>query len=73
MAVKRKQKQYEFKSLKGAILALLITVFCVLILALVVKGTDISDETISALNQAIKIVSIFAGAFVAARSATEKP
>ena len=72
MAVKRKQKQYEFKSLKGAILALLITVFCVLILALVVKGTDISDETISALNQAIKIVSIFAGAFAAARGAMEK-
>ena len=33
MAVKRKQKQYEFKSLKGALSALLITVFSVLILA----------------------------------------
>ena len=72
MALKRKQKQYEFKSLKGAILSLLITVFSVLILALVVKGTDISDETISALNQAIKIISVFAGAFAASRSAAEK-
>ena len=72
MAVKRKKKQYEFKSLKGAVLALLITVFCVLVLALVVKGTSISDETISALNQAIKIISIFAGAIVASRGATER-
>ncbi len=72
MAVKRKQKQYEFKSLKGALAALLVTVFSVLILAVAVKGTSITDETISALNQAIKIVSIFVGAFVASRGAKER-
>lgn len=67
MAGKRKEKHYEPKALKGAVFALLITVFCVLILALVVKNAEISDETITMLNQAIKIISIFAGALVATR------
>ena len=71
MAGKRKQKQYELRSLKGAILALLITVFSVLILAVIVKSSDIKDETITVINQAIKIISIFLGAFVAGRG-TEK-
>lgn len=69
MAGKRKQKQYELRSLKGAVLALLITVFSVLILALIVKNSRMKDETITVINQAIKIISIFIGAFAAGRGA----
>ena len=67
MAVRHKKKQIDLGPLKGAFLALLITVFCVLILAVIVKNTEISDETITVINQGIKILSIFAGAFLASR------
>lgn len=67
MAKRRKRKQNELRPLKGAILALMITIFSVLILAIVVKNTDMPDETITVMNQVIKIISIFAGAFVASR------
>lgn len=68
MAVRQKQKkQLDLRPLKGAFLALLLTVFSVLILAIVVKNSEITDETITVINQGIKILSIFAGAFAASR------
>ncbi len=60
------------KVIKGAVIGLLVTVAAVLLLAVIAKGTDMSDETIAAFNQAIKIVSIFTAGLVASRGLTEK-
>ena len=57
--------------IKGAAVGLVITVAAVLVLALAVKGTNMDDDTISAINQVIKIASVFAAALVAVKGASK--
>lgn len=71
-AASKQQNGLALKVIKGAVLGLLITVAAVLILAFIVKSTDMSDETISAFNQAIKIASIFVAALAASKGVSEK-
>ena len=61
------QRNAVMKSLKGAIIGLVVTVLSVLILALIVKQGGVSDAAIGAVNQIIKVVSIFLAAFIASR------
>ncbi len=57
------------KSFKGAVLGLIITIMSVLVFAIIVKQFGISDGAISAINQGIKVISIFAAAFMASKNA----
>ena len=59
------------KSFKGAVLGLIITIMSVLVFAIIVKQFGLSDQAISAINQGIKVVSIFISAFAASKSAEE--
>jgi len=61
------------KALKGAIFALVLTIVAILVFALIVKQGDVSDGAINAVNQIIKVVSIFLAAFIAARAAEKAP
>ncbi len=63
-------KQAIFKSIKGAIMGLILSVVCVLIFALIVQQAAISAEAIAAVNQIIKVCAIFLAAFVASRKLT---
>ena len=54
------------KAIKGAIFGLIVTILSVLVLAIVVKQFGLSDEAISAINHAVKVLSIFVAAFIAA-------
>lgn len=61
------RKTAVMHALKGAIMGLVITVVCVLIFAVIVKQSGATDAAIAAVNQGIKIVSIFIAAFMASR------
>ena len=60
------------RTLKGAVAGLIVTVAAVLVLALIVKQTNMSDEAISAVNQVIKVASIFVAALIASRGLFER-
>ena len=59
------------KAVKGAIFGLIVTVLSVLVLAIIVKQFGLSDEAISAVNQAVKVISIFVTAFIATGNLTQ--
>lgn len=54
-------KQSIFNVIKGVLFSLIISVVLILILAVIAKYTDISDKTISAINQVIKVVALLFG------------
>ncbi len=60
------------KAIKGAIFGLIVTILSVLVLAIVVKQLGLSDEAISAINQAVKVLSIFVAAFIATNGLTDQ-
>ena len=68
----KNNKNIIFRVLKGSVLGLVFTVLAVLIIALVIKKSDISDEMISAFNQIIKIISIFIASYAAVKGLTEQ-
>ena len=65
------QKAAVGKSIKGAVFALVVTVVCVLIFAVIVKQAGLSNEEIGAVNQTIKVVCIFLAALIASRNVSE--
>ncbi len=67
----QKQSNIIIKALKGGILGLIITLMSVLAFAIIVKKFGVSDETISAINQAIEVVSIFMSAYAASKNTTQ--
>ena len=67
-----KRNPFIFHSIKGAITALIVTVAAVLALALIVKQSGMDETKISAINQAIKVVSIFIAGLISSRSVDEK-
>ena len=56
-------KSFFSETLKGVILASIITLVSILFFALIVKLADLGGGTIKAVNQFIKIVSLFLGCF----------
>lgn len=58
-------------AIRGALAALIVTVAAVLALALVIKQTGMDESRISAVNQIIKVASVFIAAFVASRGLME--
>ena len=61
-------KSVVMKAIKGAIYGLIVTVVSVLVFAIIVKQSGLSAEAISAVNQVIKVVSIFLSALIASKS-----
>ncbi|MCK9574853.1 MAG: TIGR04086 family membrane protein [Clostridia bacterium] len=54
--------------LKGAVIGVIISLILVLLFALIIKLTDISDSVITPINQIIKILSIFIGVYFALKN-----
>ena len=52
---------------KGTGLSIIITLICVLIFALVIKLTYLSQGTVKTINQFIKVISIFISVFLCVR------
>lgn len=53
--------------IKTVVIAVLISMVLVLVFALIVKATDLSDATIGYVNQGIKIVSVLVGTLLGFR------
>lgn len=56
-------KGFVFETLKGVILAVIITLVSILFFALIVKFAGLGGGVIKAVNQFIKIISLFLGCF----------
>lgn len=69
---KRGEKDFIIKALKGAVMGLIITIVGVLIFAVVIKESGADDQLISAVNQILKVVSIFIAAFIGTRNLESK-
>lgn len=67
-----KQSGLILKALKGGILGLVITIMSILAFAIMVKKFGISDEVISAVNQAVKVASIFMAAYASSKNSTQR-
>ena len=67
-----KQSGLVLKALKGGILGLVITIMSILAFAILVKKFGISDEVISAVNQAVKVASIFMAAYASSKNSTQR-
>lgn len=67
-----KQSGLILKALKGGILGLVITIMSILAFAILVKKFGISDEVISAVNQAVKVASIFMAAYASSKNSTRR-
>ena len=65
---KGKTTTFIKKSIKGAIIGLILTILSVLIFAVMVKQFGLSDGVIAVVNQTVKVISIFVAAFLASRN-----
>jgi len=67
---KKKSKTIKtmiLKPIKGSFLSLIFTIVAILILALVVKGSGITDKSLSVLNQFIKVFGIIYAAYIGSK------
>lgn len=64
--------KYILAALAGAIIAAAISTVGVLLLALLIRGTEMSSAAISIINQVLKFGSIFTGAWLSSRMAEDK-
>ncbi len=62
--MKRKQKTVNWL-LKGVLTAVAVTLVAVVVFAVVIGLTDISDSVIRIINQVIKVGAVFAGVYAA--------
>lgn len=58
--------------LKGALIAVSISLILILLFAVLIKLTNIPDVAISPVNQVIKIISIFLGCFLCLKKLPQK-
>lgn len=69
LAVKEKTNVKEnalfLPALKGTFFALCISLFSILLFAIIIKFTGITDGVIKPINQVIKVISIFVGTLIA--------
>ncbi len=56
-----------FAVVKGTLLALAISLLCAVLLAALLRATTMTEKTVYAINQVIKLLSIIAGAWVFVR------
>lgn len=70
--VKNSNKSTGLQVLKGSVTAVSITLVLILLFALLLRFTNISDKVIMPVNQVIKVVSIFFGVYSALKYHKEK-
>ncbi len=70
--VKNSNKSTGLQILKGSITAVSVTLVLILLFALLLRFTNITDKIIMPVNQVIKIVSIFFGVYSALKYHREK-
>ena len=58
--------------LKGAVIAVFVSLIGILIFAFIIKFASLSSKVIKPVNQVIKIISIFIGVFLSLRGNKEK-
>jgi len=58
--------------LKGTLLAIILSLICILVLALIIKLANLDDTLIPPINQAVKIISIVIGAGYAAKNSRQR-
>lgn len=63
-SVEVKEKPVIFSLLKGSLFALIISIFAILIFAIILKFVDMSDIAIKVVNQIIKVCSILLGCLI---------
>ena len=68
MLISSQSKSFFGQVLRGVVTAVLITLICVLVFALVLNFTSLSDEVILPVNQGIKLLAVFLGCFCALNS-----
>jgi len=65
------KKKFDAKIIKGILFSVFISLALILIFALIIKFTNLSDKAIKPINQIIKVLSIFFGVFIAVRKNRE--
>ena len=60
-----KESAIFMPALKGTFFALCISLFAILLFAIIIKFTGISNNLIKPINQVIKVISIFVGTLIA--------
>ncbi len=65
------KKRFDTSIIKGVLFSVFISLILILIFALVIKLTNLSDGFIKPINQVIKILSIFLGVLLAVRKNRE--
>lgn len=70
--VKNSNKSTGLQILKGSITAVSVTLVLILLFALLLRFTNITDKIIMPVNQVIKIASIFIGVYSALKYHREK-
>lgn len=68
---KQGRKELILQALKGAVMGLIVTIVGVLIFAVIIKESGAEDQLVSAVNQILKVVSIFIAAWIGTRSLTQ--
>lgn len=71
IAIKSK-KNYILKILSGVAVAVSITLMLILLFAVFIRFVGIDDKYIFPINQIIKVISLFVGAFVCLKGNKEK-
>ena len=70
---KKEHKNSIIKNvIKGSLIALVVSLVGILLFALIIKLTDMSNNLISPINQVIKILSIFIGVMFALKHTKSK-
>jgi len=70
--LKQTKSKYIFQILKGALLAVIISLIGILFFAFIIKITGLSDGWIMPINQVIKAVSILIGVVLALKKMPER-
>ena len=70
--IKQTKSKYIFQILKGALLAVIISLIGILFFAFIIKITGLSDGWIMPINQVIKAVSILIGVVLALKKMPER-
>jgi len=66
-AIDREKSNFWLSILKGTIYAITCSLILILIFALIIRFLNVPDGFIMPINQAIKIISLFLGSFLALR------
>ena len=71
LAIDREKSSFWISVLKGTIYSITCSLILILLFALLIRFLNIPDDFIMPINQAIKIISLFLGSFLAFRGSNK--